>query len=318
MTSSVDRKDPVAGTGKIRSWWRRRSRGRPSPPEPSTSTGGSGKAPPSGRPPIDPRIRARRIEVARGTGRRRLRRLVGAGAVVALAAVAWAVVSSPLLDVEVVDVVGAERTGVDTVRSATGIERGDPLAWVDLGRAERGVEDLAWVDEAEVRRAWPGTVRVSVEERTAVAVVPGAGAPAPAEGADGGWMLLGADGRQLERTSRLPDQADLVVIEGVEPDEEPGSVLFGAVGALRAAAAVPEALRPWIARFAVGDNGDLEVLVVLEGGEELVAQLGPPVDLPEKMVALATIVDQADLEGVTSVNIRVPTSPALTREPLAE
>ena len=55
---------------------------------------------------IDPRIRARRIEVQRGMGRRRLQRLVDVGLVLAVAAGFAVALRSPLLDVDAVRVAG--------------------------------------------------------------------------------------------------------------------------------------------------------------------------------------------------------------------
>ena len=76
------------------------------PPEPSTRDRGLTwpRPPPTlSRPtPIDPRIQARRIEVQRGVGRRRLQRLVDVGLVLAVAAGFAIALRSPLLDVDAV------------------------------------------------------------------------------------------------------------------------------------------------------------------------------------------------------------------------
>jgi hypothetical protein len=395
-SSSTPSKQDRAGTlDRARSALRRRRR-RPAADSTSTSTSTSTSrrqpststsAPPSPagadpggpageRPPIDPRIRARRIEVARGTGRRRLRR-IGVGAlVVAAGAAGWGVAQSALLDVDRIEVEGAEQTGQEAVRSAIGIDPGDPLVSVDLGGAEEAVAELPWVASATVHRGWPGSIRVAVEERRAVAAVR-AGAPdaepaeapradgdTPADDLDVGpeaeeeaeaeaetgeeaevetetgeqaegeteepldaateheavdWMLLSADGHQLARVVG-PLAGDLVVIEGVEPDDRPGDVLDGAVGALRAIGVVPQEFRSQLLRVRIEDDGDLEAVVAVDGGAggEMAALLGPPVELPEKMVALATVVEQADLRGATGINVRVPSSPVLTREQDAE
>lgn len=240
--------------------------------------------------------------------------------VVAVAVGVWGLASSPLFDVDRIEVVGAVRTGDEVVRSASGIERGDVLATVDLGRAGDRVAELPWVAEVSARREWPGTVHIEVEEREAVAAarLP----PTDADGSEGvaAWMLLSADGHQLERIETpVEERPPVVVVEGVEPDDEPGSVLDAAVGALRSVAVVPDDFGPRLVALRVVDDGDLEVVVTRpDDAGEIVALLGPPVELAEKMVAVATVVDQADLSDATTINVEVPASPVLTRDPTSE
>src|SRR5687768_9465586 len=128
--------------------------------------------PPPADPPIDPRIRARRIEVQRTEGRRRLRRLAWLSAAVVLLVGAWGLTRTTLLDVDRVVVVGAAHSDGDAVVAATGVRQGDPLLDVDAGQVRHAVERLPWVATATVSRSWPGTVHVRLRERTAVAVVP--------------------------------------------------------------------------------------------------------------------------------------------------
>lgn len=260
-------------------------------------------------PPIDPRIRARRIEVARDTGRRRLRRLAAVVAAMGAVAVGWGLTQSPLLDVDAVAVEGAARTGERAVVDATGIVAGTPMVGLDLAAAERAVATLPWVAEVSVRRSWPGTVRVALEEWA-----PAGALPVP-DGADV-WMLVSAGGHLLERVVELP--AGVLVVEGLGRPGEPGTLLPTAEAPLRVATAVPEVLTPRLRAVRVARSGELEVVVAADdgaveaGGTEVVARLGPPVDLEEKLVALATVVDHADLGGSPLIDVRVPTSPVLT------
>src|SRR5688572_1609136 len=113
-------------------------------------------------PPIDPRIRARRIEVQRDAGRRRLRRLADVGLVLAVAVAFLGALRSPLLDVEAVRVSGADRTGAEAVVTASGIARGDQLADVSLGSAGSQVAALPWVGEVRVHRSLGGTIEIAV------------------------------------------------------------------------------------------------------------------------------------------------------------
>lgn len=83
----------------------------------------------------------------------------------------WLVFFSAVLAVETVEVRGTEALGADEVRAAAGVPVGDPLARVDLEGVRGRVERLPEVRRAQVTRAWPHAVAVTVEERTAIGVV---------------------------------------------------------------------------------------------------------------------------------------------------
>ena len=86
------------------------------------------------RPPIDPRIRERRIEVIREAGRRRLRvTLVVTSTIVALGVV-YLGVHSPLLNVDHVRVTGAHQETTAQIVRAAGVAQGAALLFVDTGR----------------------------------------------------------------------------------------------------------------------------------------------------------------------------------------
>lgn len=83
----------------------------------------------------------------------------------------WLVFFSSVLAVQVVEVEGARTLGEAEVRAVAGVPDGEPLARVDLDAIEARVEALAVVRSAEVTRLWPDGVRISLEERVAIAVV---------------------------------------------------------------------------------------------------------------------------------------------------
>ena len=87
----------------------------------------------------------------------------------------YAVWFSPWLDVEEVDVSGAQTISAEDVRARAGIEDGTPLARVDLAAAEALVRSLAVVKDVDVSRQWPDTVLIDIQERVAIAVVEIAG-----------------------------------------------------------------------------------------------------------------------------------------------
>lgn len=247
---------------------------------------------------IDPRVRARRISVRREEGRKRLRRLAILGAVALVVALALAVTRSPALDVDRVVVGGAVHTPVDAVQRAAGIKRHSPMTDVDLDRARRNVLALPWIRTVSITRQWPGTVKVVVTERVAVAAVT---AP-PA-----GFALIDGDGRVLENAPAPP--AGYVLLANVAAPGPPGSSIdSSAADALTVARSLPPALRAKVATVAV--DGDGVTLQLVAGG---VVKFGPATDVAAKMQAADTVLAEADLTDLCAVDVRVPAAPSLTR-----
>jgi cell division protein FtsQ len=262
-------------------------------------------APPPVRVPIDPRIRQRRIEVRRDEGRRRLRLLIAVGSVVVAGVLGWLATRSPLLDVDRLRVDGARHTTRAAVETAADVDRGDAMVDIDEVAVARRVEALPWVDTAIVRRDWPGTVVVSVTERRAVA---------SARGANRAWLLVDTDGRLLARQPN--PQEGLPAIEGGPFGSEPGATIDGtARGALDVARAIARGERVGdIPVVAVVDGGQLELrLVHDERGCGGVVRFGAPDQVRDKLLAVFTVLDHVDLEGLAVLDVRVPSAPVITR-----
>ena len=264
------------------------------------------KAPERPKPPteaIDPRIRKRRIEVQRTEGRKRLRRVGVLGAVVAVGALLWWITLSPLLDVDAFRVQGAAHTGEAAVLDAIDIRRGDALLTADVGGAARALAALPWVATAKVRRAWPGAVSITVVERAPVAVIAAKG---------GGWVVVDRGGRQLaiEQEPAL----DLVRVAGrplaSRLGEDAGERYRGAIDL---AAVVPGSMRTSIASLWPQRDGTIEATIELPPGGTATALFGAPDQLESKLLALAAVLERADLGNVRIIDLRVPGAPALTR-----
>jgi cell division protein FtsQ len=90
---------------------------------------------------------------------------------VLLGAGVYGVGFSSWLDVEKVDVSGAQSIDPDDIRERADIDPGTPLARVDLASAEALVRSLAIVKEVDVSRQWPDTILIEIQERVAIAVV---------------------------------------------------------------------------------------------------------------------------------------------------
>jgi cell division protein FtsQ len=261
-------------------------------------TPGATSAPPRPRPPIDPRLRARRIAVRRDEGRRRLRRFVVALVIAAVLSGAAAASRSPLLDVDHIDVRGAVRTDAGAVIEASGIAIGDPMTDVEVGDAEAAIETMPWVAAATISRRWPNKVIVELEERSPVATAPAAA---------GGVALLDGSGRVLEHGPEAP--ADLPGVAGAPPVGAPGQSADPVMGdALALAAALPGSLRAVVAEVAVGEDS-----LRLELRSETTVELGDAERLEEKLLAVLTVLEDVDPATVRLVDVRVPSAPVLTR-----
>lgn len=252
---------------------------------------------------IDPRIRARRIAVQRDEGRKRLRRLAVVAGVAATVTAGWGVTRTPLLDVDHIVVTGAGQSGVGAVQQAVGIERGDTLLSAPLARAAARVADLPWVETVDVSRQWPNRIRVQVVERTPTAAV-----PAQADG----WVLLDASGRQL---AVVPEPGPGVVRVEVPPvTAAPGRPIeIAAAAVLDLAATRPEALADRLVALRPTGKGAVEGTVRLADGSLATVRFGRPTQAASKWLALVTVLDDADPAGVRTIDVRVPSAPALTR-----
>jgi cell division protein FtsQ len=249
---------------------------------------------------VDPRIRQRRVAVARDAGRRRLRRLLVVAAILLVGLLALGLTWTPALDIEQVDVRGVEQTSVEAVTDAAEVAPGDPLAWFDTGAAEAAVEALPWVDEATVERDWSGAVTVGVTERVAVAAL---------ATADGAWSLADGEGRVLATVDTEP--TDVARVEGVTISAPPGAQLDDEVlEALAVAAAVPPGIRAEVA--AVQGSG-AEVVVVLRAGGEIV--LGGTDEIDAKLAAAAAVLANVSAACVDRLDVTLPAAPALVRVP---
>ena len=252
---------------------------------------------------IDPRLRARRIEVKRSEGRRRLRRLVAIGAAVGALALCWGLSLTPLLDVDHVRIEGATNTGRAAIEDAIDIRRGDALLTADVDAAAEALADLPWVETAEVRRAWPGAVRIDVVERVAVAAIAARG---------GGWVLVDRSGQQLEVVKE--PAIELVRVAGRRLDPAPGSSAGERYqGALDVASALTPSIGASLVAIWPQRDGSIEATVRLRDGHEAGVRFGTPDQLEAKLLALGSILETTDPTGVRVIDVRVPSGPALTR-----
>ncbi|MEZ5180433.1 MAG: FtsQ-type POTRA domain-containing protein [Acidimicrobiales bacterium] len=244
-------------------------------------------------PLIDPRLRDRRIEVARDRGRRRLRRVLALVAVLVVVGAAVAATRSPLLDVDRIVVRGVEGAQAEQVRDASGIALGDALVDLDAGAAARRIEQVPWVASATVARGWPDRVEVRVRARQPVAVA-GTGRRAVQVDATGRAIAPAVEGGELPTVdAAAPELGERV------PD--------GSRTAVAVLAGLPEDLRAEVAEVGGGAR-DLEL--VLRDGIEVA--WGDDGQQTAKADALAALLGQRDRPTFARIDVSVPRASTVT------
>jgi cell division protein FtsQ len=243
------------------------------------------------RPPVEPRVRERWIAARRAEGRRRLRFvMIGVGVLVVLAA-GWAVTASPLLDVDHIVVKGTARMTNAEVEAASQIHRGDAMVWLDGGAAVARIGALPWVRGARVEREWPGTVTITVTERTAVGWVDTGTGPA----------LVDRTGRVLERVSTVP--TDLPQIASPKLVPPVGATIEPAVGAA-VAGKLHGLARSGTRAITLSPTG---VVLGLVNGPDI--RLGEPTDVMLKVRAAIAVLTALDGAPVGYIDASVPSNP---------
>ena len=197
------------------------------------------------------------------------------GAMVVIAAsvaVAWGarryLLTSPRFAVRTVEVDGMRRRTAGEVARAGGVEVGKNILGLDLEAARAGILTDPWVESATVTRKLPSTVRITVVEREARALV-----------AIGGEPYLATRDGDLFKKVTLEDPYDLPVVTGILP-EQVARDRAGVVLSVKRVLDVAEDLdRAGVAKRWPIQELSLErdgALVVIVGREAISLHLGRP------------------------------------------
>ena len=246
---------------------------------------------------VHDRMRARRIAVRRDEGLRRLRRLAWVLGGLVLLVDGAALAHTPLADVDHVVVQSGAQTSAEAIRAASGLHTGDALLTLDEHGAEDAIEELSWVDRADVQRRWPDTVRISVTERVPAAILQTTGPDLP-------LALVDATGRVLRIGGPVPP--GLVTVTGVpramgEGEQLPEEARAALKIALAAPPRAPGAFR--------SVSTDLEG--TLNSG--VLVRFGSLDDLDEKLIAVATALARVDMSCADVLDVKVHGNPTVSR-----
>jgi hypothetical protein len=257
--------------------------------------------PPRPRAKVDPRISARRTEVTRQQGRRRLR---VAGAVTAAALLAfgvWSLLHSSLFSASAVTVVGAAHETTAQIEAAAGLSHHPALLDVNTAAAVRGIESLPWVRTASVSVHWPDGVRVVVTEHVPTLVMPLSG---------GRWAELVASGRVLAVVATRPP--GLMELTGPRPPGKPGGTLGASdrIG-LEVAATLPPSFRAQVTAVNV-EPGASGAWVQLSMTTPILVNIGNASQLTAKYEDVTTMLANVALHNGDIIDVSVPGAPTVT------
>lgn len=280
------------------------------------------------RPPVDPRIRARRRQVAQEQLRRRRRITFSVLGLALLVGGAYAISRTPLFLVEQVRVTGVAGARADEVREVAAIGRGTNLLDIDIAGVTARVEDLPWVKAALVRRL-PTAVELRVVPRRPAAVVRLARAAWIVD--PDGWIMAGGSPPELVRIDApnavLPGVGERIADRGVR-------------NALAVHAALPADLRVLVERYEAPSDRGLRLLLRARPAGDAPGPRATPRDEPpgvwvrfglaQRVAAKARVIgllldqarEQAVLQGVVlaegelppgieELDVRAPDNPVL-------
>ena len=211
--------------------------------------------------------------------RRRTIASVGVSLLV-LAGIAAAMPFTPMMPVHGVNVDGNAALTPEQVEELTGIVPETPMGRVDVRAAAEGVAANPWVKSATVKRDWPSSIQVDVEEYTAVAFV----------ALEDGAHLIDAEGKDFLVADPPPGAMELVG-PGIEDEE-------GKRAAVEIAASISEKARGQVE--ALDARGPYEYVLRLR--ERRTVVWGAAEDNANKALALESVLQ---MEG-TEFNISNP------------
>jgi cell division protein FtsQ len=242
---------------------------------------------------MEPRVAERRKSVSEDRARKRLKWILLVILLIAVALGSLWLVRSPVLSIRQVDVTGSQQSDPAGVVQTLGMGIGTPTIDVRGDTIAAAILKDPWVEAVTVDVVWPGSVVVSVSERTPIA---------PVRAGDG-WVLVAQDGGVIMAVADpSPDDAVVAIDQGVLV---PGGVITdpAVLGALQFIASLSVARRFGLTLQAEGTG------LVAETGSHRI-RLGRPVDMRLKASVLDSLLDTDIPEGAT-ISLVAPLRPAV-------
>jgi cell division protein FtsQ len=218
--------------------------------------------------------------------------------VAAVGVAGWGVTTTPLFDLKNLSVTGNRHLSQADVARVAGLSSATNVLWLRTGPLADLIERDPWVLRASVTRTLPGTVTVSIQERSAVAV-----------GHSGrSRFLVSGDGMVLGRApagaaARLPaiSLSGITAVVGTRMPRLPATLVV--------ARTLPPRIRAKVERIV--QAGQDSLTVVLRNGVQVL--YGDASDADAKGETLASLLSWATRRGIRagSIDLRSPAAPAL-------
>ncbi len=161
---------------------------------------------------------------------------------------------------------------------------------LDSREVASALDQHPWIFKTKVKWRWPNRIIVHVQERTPVAQVPSAG----------GWLLLDREGVLLPPPEGVfVFSLPIVTNLDLESREQ-------LVSTARLMGMIPEDLKDYVSEW----NAESRAFISRSGTEVL---MGPPVELEQKFILLAKILEDLAVRGERAVRIdlRVTKNPVV-------
>lgn len=256
----------------------------------------------SARAPKRPKVE-RRAHVERDRSSHRLRPLYWTAIVLVSIATlsvgaAWAL-RQPFVSVRHVTFVGLRHETSAQVLAASGLNAHPPMINVSASALERRLVGFAWIKGLEVVKHWPDSLVVMVSERVAIAVA-----------FDPTHVLryVDAQGHELGPATlhvNLPTLQYLHPLKATWPYRRAGRA------AALVASELPRAFTSQVSVITENARG----IVTLQMTTPVSFILGPPTDLRDKFVSIASVIAHSSLRPGDVIDVSVPGALAVTGQP---
>ncbi len=213
------------------------------------------------------------------------------------------VLEAPFFEAKNTQISGISRTSEGAILDALDQQPDTALLRYDTNAAAERVAQLPWIQQVQVSRSWPSTIRVVVRERTPVAAI--------GNTTGSRWMITSEDGMVVEERLTPPASVPIIIAaDEVVRDAAVGFPLVGVERALEIADELPLQLAPWVTTWTSDSSGSVAANLV----GSAVVEFGAFEDHRTQFVSLASILNGgAPLVCLELIDLSVADNPVLHR-----